>query len=73
MSRSSSEAERITREDLEAAFAHLGSEINRDAPPLLLRACYAAGSVTAALVGVAYLLGRRSGRLRSTIVEIRRR
>ncbi len=63
----------ITRDVIESALRDLQGDINREAPPLLVKIGYAAAGITAALTGVAYLLGRRSGRKRSAIVEIRRR
>ena len=64
--------QRITRDDLEAAFAKVvgeGEETARDAvPPALL----IAGAAVLGLVTVSYLAGRRRGRRRSTFLEIRR-
>lgn len=63
----------ITRDEIESALRDLQGDINREAQPLLVKIGYAAAGVTAALTGVAYILGRRAGRKRSAIVEIRRR
>lgn len=64
--------ERITRDDLEAKFRELTGEVGGQveaARPQMLTV--AAAGVLLAVV-LAYLLGRRSGRKRSTVVEIRR-
>ena len=63
---------RITRDDLERSFRQLSGAVDQQVeekrPVLILNV--AAGVVVLALV--AYLLGRRSGRSRSAVVEIRR-
>jgi hypothetical protein len=62
----------ITRDDIEAKLRQIqrGSEVGADAA----RGAGLVGglAVTVALVVVAYLLGRRRGRRRRTVVEIRR-
>lgn len=63
---------RITRDDIEAKFRELSGEVDdrvEAAKPKL-----AAGAVAAVVVvaAVAYLLGRRRGKRRSAVVEIRR-
>ena len=65
-------AKRITRDDLEAKFRDVAGDLEDqvdEAKPTLV-----AGAVGALLLAVlvAYLLGRRSGRHRSAVVEIRR-
>lgn len=65
-------AERITPEDLRAKLEGIRGEVDDatdTAKPLVLLASVGLG--VAVLVGV-YLLGRRKGKKRSTIVEIRR-
>jgi len=62
----------ITRDDLEQAFAQAlgaGEQEARSQLPKIV-----AGAVAAAVtvIAVAYLLGRRRGRSRSALVEIRR-
>lgn len=63
---------RISRDDLEAAFSRVvgeGEETARSAaPPALVLAAAAALGV----VALAYLAGRRRGRRRSTVIELRR-
>ena len=63
---------KITRDDLEAKFREITGEVSDQvevAKPQLL-AVGAAGAV--AVVALAFMLGRRGGRKRSTVVEIRR-
>ena len=63
---------RISRDDLQAAFAKAISEgqetVKAKLPPVLL----VAGAVALGAIAVAYALGRRGGRHDSAIVEIRR-
>ena len=66
------DSERITRDSLEAALRDLQGDLDEGSKPLLTKIAYAAGAATAVLVGLAYLLGRRGGRKRATIVEVRR-
>ena len=66
------ETPKITRDDLEAGFRGLSDEVQGqidDAKPKLLPAVVGAGLL---LLAVAYLIGKRVGRTKSTIVEIRR-
>ena len=63
--------DRISRDDLEAELRAVVGDpegpIVRGRPTLL-----AVAAVTAvAIVGLVYVLGRRAGRLRSTVVEVR--
>jgi hypothetical protein len=63
---------RITRDDLEAAFTRVlgeGEASAQSAAPALL---LVAGTLALGVVMVAYLAGRRRGRRRSTVVELRR-
>jgi hypothetical protein len=62
----------ITRDDLEARFRQLNGEVSSEvgqAAPKLLTVGLAA---VVASLAIAYLLGRRRGRSRSTVVEVRR-
>ncbi len=67
-----SEQGRISREDIESKLREIRSEVTSttDAakPAILTVAAVAA----VAVIGVAYLLGRRKGKKRSTLVEITR-
>jgi len=62
----------ITRDDLEAKFREIqgGSQAGADAARGVGRMTGVLVAVGA--VGVAYLLGRRRGRKRRTVVEVRR-
>ena len=63
---------KITRDDLEAGFRGLSNEVQGqidEAKPKLLPAVVGTGLL---LLAVAYLIGKRVGRTKSTIVEIRR-
>ena len=72
MSDIAADSERITRDTLEDALKHLQGDIDRDAPSVLVKAAWVAAAVAVALILLSYLLGRRTGRKHSTIVEIRR-
>ena len=68
----SAESERITRDSLVDALRDLQADIDRDTQPLLVKVAYGAAAAASVLIGLAYLLGRRAGRLRRTVVEVRR-
>ncbi|MDE0665514.1 MAG: hypothetical protein OXH67_07940 [Acidimicrobiaceae bacterium] len=68
----SAESERITRDSLEDALRDLQAEIDGETQPLLVKVAYGATAAASVLIGLAYLLGRRAGRLRRTVVEVRR-
>ncbi|MYJ81365.1 MAG: hypothetical protein F4046_06020 [Acidimicrobiaceae bacterium] len=68
----SAESERITRDSLVDALRDLQADIDRDTQPLLVKVAYGAAAAAGVLIGLAYLLGRRAGRLRRTVVEVRR-
>ena len=69
---STASSEKITRDDLEAKFRELqgdATETVDEAKSLALTAAVAVGVIVIATV---FVLGRRRGRRKSTIVEIRR-
>ena len=66
------ESDRITRDSLEDALRDLQADIDRDTQPVLVKVAYGAAAAAGVLIGLAYLLGRRAGRLRRTVVEVRR-
>jgi len=66
------ESDRITRDSLADALRDLQADIDRDTQPLLVKVAYGAAAAAGVLIGLAYLLGRRAGRLRRTVVEVRR-
>lgn len=62
----------ITRDALEEAFRDLQGEVDRATPALIARVLPVLAVVMAAAAVAAFWLGRRAGRKRSTVVEIRR-
>ena len=68
----SEESERITGDSLEGALRDLQADIDRDTQPMLVRVAYGAAAAAAVLVALAYVMGRRAGRRRRTVVEVRR-
>jgi hypothetical protein len=69
---STTDGSRITRDDIEARFRELngdvGSEVEAVRPQLLT----VGAAVAVAVLAVAFLAGRRRGRKRSAVVEVRR-
>ncbi|HUC05932.1 MAG TPA: hypothetical protein VL961_11080 [Acidimicrobiales bacterium] len=63
---------RITREDLRAAYSQVMGEGEATARAAAPRGLAIAGAVALGVVTLAYLTGRRRGRSRSAVVEIRR-
>ena len=72
MSPASEGSGRVTRDSLEDALRDLQADIDRETQPLLVKVAYGAAAAAGVLIGLAYLLGRRAGRLRRTVVEVRR-
>lgn len=67
-----STAERITPEDIESKLRELRGEVTETAASAREALIAAGVLVGAAVVGLAYWLGRRRGRRSTTVVEIRR-
>jgi hypothetical protein len=65
-------ADRITRDDLEDKFRELEGEARDQVQSARSTAVTAGVVALLVLVLLAFLLGRRKGRHRSTVVEIRR-
>jgi hypothetical protein len=63
---------RITREDLQAAYTKVLGEGEATVKAAAPQAIAAVSAIGLALVTVAFLAGRRRGRSRSAVVEIRR-
>ena len=63
---------RITRADLEAKLREVRGDVEEKGEAAKSTGLTVALVGIAALVGVAFLLGRRRGRRKSTVVEIRR-
>ena len=64
--------ERITRDSLEDALRDLQADVDRETQPLLVKVAYGAAAAAGVLVALAYVFGRRAGRRRRTVVEVRR-
>ena len=62
----------ITRDDLEAAFQKVVGEGEKAAGSAAPTALIVAGAVALCVVTLAYLAGKRRGRRKSSVVEIRR-
>ncbi|MER3453072.1 MAG: hypothetical protein C4344_05355 [Acidimicrobiia bacterium] len=67
-----SEAARVTREDIEAKLGEIRDELAETRERARGTVVVAGIVGVAVLVGAAYWLGRRKGRKRSTVVEVRR-
>ncbi len=63
---------RITRDDIEAKLRELQGEVDERAEAAKVPAIAIAVGVVVVTVAAAYLLGRRRGRKRQTVLEIRR-
>jgi hypothetical protein len=78
MSRGSSSAaavpedRRITRDDLERRLRSLQGNVDDTRQSALSTAITVGAVVAVGVVAVAFWMGRRSGRRRSTVVEVRR-
>lgn len=62
----------ITRADIEAKLAEIKGEVDDTGERAKAPAMAIGAVVVVAIVGVAYLLGRRSARKKTTVVEVRR-
>ncbi len=63
---------RISRSDLESKFRELQGNVNETKESALATAITVGAVVAVGVVAVAFLLGRRRGRRRTTVVEVRR-
>lgn len=63
---------RITRGDIENKLREMRGDVEETAQEARTPILAIAGGVAVAIVVVAFLLGKRRGRRRSTVVEIRR-
>jgi hypothetical protein len=68
----SPETKPITRDDIEAKFRELTGEATDEAESVRSQAVTVGLAVAVGLVAVVFLIGRRSGRRRSAVVEVRR-
>jgi hypothetical protein len=62
----------ITREDLQAAYSQFMGEGEASARAAAPKGLAVAGAVVLAVIAVSFLAGKRRGRARSAVVEIRR-
>lgn len=62
----------VTRDDIEAKLAEIQGEIRETGERAKVPVLAVGAVAVAALVVGAYLLGRRRGRKRTTVVEVRR-
>jgi hypothetical protein len=62
----------ITRDDIEASLRSFKDDIDRSADDARSKAIPAGILLVILVVVIAYLLGKRVGRTKSTVVEIRR-
>lgn len=63
---------KITRADLEAKFREVQTELTTTAEKAKSKVLAVGAGVAVFVVLLAFVLGRRSGKKRSTVVEIRR-
>jgi hypothetical protein len=64
--------ERITRDQIEAKFRELTGGVDEEISSARSQAVTVGLAVGVAVVAVIFLIGRRSGRRRSAVVEVRR-
>ena len=62
----------VTRDDIEAKLRQIRGEVDSTAKAALPIGLAVGAAAVAVVVGMAYLMGRRRGRKRATVVEIRR-
>jgi hypothetical protein len=63
---------KITRDDIEAKLQELRGEVDNRAEAMKVPAIAIAVGVVVVTIAAAYLLGRRKGKRRQTVLEIRR-
>ncbi len=62
----------VTRGTIEAKLREISGEVTTTAESALPYAIAAGAAVTVVVVSLAYLLGRRKGKKKTTLVEVRR-
>ena len=70
--RAGSNGRLITREDLQAAYAQVVGEGEASARAAAPRGLAIAGALAIVVIALAFLAGKRRGKARSAVVEIRR-
>jgi hypothetical protein len=68
----SAASERITRDQIEAKFRELTGEVTDEAESARSQLLTVGLAVGVVFVAVVFIIGRRSGRRRSAVVEVRR-
>jgi hypothetical protein len=68
----SAPTERITRDQIEAKFRELTGDVDEEISSKRSQAVTVALAVGVAAVAVIFLIGRRAGRRKSAVVEVRR-
>jgi hypothetical protein len=63
---------RITRDDLEAKFRSVQGEVEEQRANAMSTIVTVGAVVAVTVIAVAFLLGRRKGQKRTTVVEVRR-
>lgn len=63
---------KITRDDIEAKLQELRGEVDQRAEAAKVPAIAIAVGIAVVTIAAAYLLGRRKGKRRQTVLEIRR-
>ncbi len=64
--------ERITRDDIEAKFREMTGEVSDEVQSARSQAVTVGLALGVLFVAVVFLIGRRNGRRRSAVVEVRR-
>ncbi|HVM10708.1 MAG TPA: hypothetical protein VM345_19765 [Acidimicrobiales bacterium] len=64
--------DRVSRNDIEAKLREIRGEVDSSAQAAKPAALTIVAVAAVVVIGAAYMLGRRKGRLKSTVVEIRR-
>lgn len=64
--------ERVTRDDLETKLREIKGEVDTTATAAKPVGLAVGVAVAVAVVGLVYLLGRRSAKKKTTVVEVRR-
>lgn len=72
MSAASATPRRISRDDLEAKFRELEGGVSDTKESVMSTAIAVGAAVLVGVIAVSFLMGRRRGRRRTTVVEVRR-
>lgn len=62
----------VSRDDIEAKLREIKGEVHEAGERAKVPVMAIGAAVVVGLVGVAYVLGRRKGRKKTTVVEVRR-